>query len=517
MVKTTKVVPALNSVASRRMEIDMHTNSVPDECCALQAKTMSSAKALFIVVALQLALASLAWSQNPVPNINQPLVPQSALPGSKGFTLTVNGAGFVRHSRLMWNGKRRPTTFVSSTQLLAKINKHDLSVPATASVTVINPDPGGGTSNVDFFQITTPSSSVTLSPTQVPTDIGPRSTGIGDFNGDGKVDLVVSDSISGNVSILLGNGDGTFQPAVNYPVGEGSSFQFFQVAVADFNSDCKLDFAVSNFDGNNVSVFLGNGDGTFQAAVNYRVRTNPSWVAAGDFDADGNLDLVVSNQNCTLGGPPCGRGTVSILLGNGDGTFRPHVDYAAGTAPNDVTVGDYNGDGKLDLAVANGQGNCGACSSAFSILLGNGDGTFQKPVTTFFGINPASLVTADHNGDGKLDLAIVDNIGLLWIFLGNGDGTFQSPVEYTTDSFPFGNIGIGDFNGDGRLDLAIANGGSNDIEIFLGNGDGKFQSPIRFNTGSSPQGVVAGDFNQDGRIDLAVPNYKDNTVSVLLQ
>ena len=115
MVNTTKVVPALNSVASRRMEIDMHTNSVPDECCALQAKTMSSAKALFIVVALQLALASLAWSQNPVPNINQPLVPQSALPGSKGFTLTVNGAGFVRHSRLMWNGKRRPTTFVSST------------------------------------------------------------------------------------------------------------------------------------------------------------------------------------------------------------------------------------------------------------------------------------------------------------------------------------------------------------------------------------------------------------------
>jgi hypothetical protein len=293
------------------------------------------------------------------------------------------------------------------------------------------------------------------------------------------------------------------------------------VAVGDFNEDGKPDFVVANYNGNNVSVFLGNGDGTFQAGVNYEAGINPTSVAVADFNRDGKLDLAVSNQNCNAGGPPCATGTISILLGNGDGTFAAHVDYDAGVDPNWVTVGDFTGGGKLDLAVANGQGDCAGCGqSAFTILLGNGDGTFQAPATSFGGVNPCTIATADLNGDGKLDLILVDNnVGAFFVFLGNGDGTFQTGnvLGYNTDSLPWGNIGLGDFNGDEKLDVVIANTGSNDVEIFPGNGDGTFQLPLRISTGPNPRGIAVGDFNQDGRLDVAVPNYNDNTATVLLQ
>lgn len=463
-----------------------------------------------------------------VPLVAQPLVPDAAAPGGGGFTLTVNGSGFVSGSVVNWNGSTRTTHFVSSSQLTASITAADIATATTTAVTVVNPKPGGGASNTVYFPVAVPTASVTLNGSVSPASTGPRSVATGDFNGDGKLDLVVPNTVSGNVSILLGNGDGTFQPAVNYPAGQGSSYQFFQVAVADFNRDGKLDFVVSDYDGNKVSVFLGNGDGTFKPAVTYSAQTNPTSVTVADLRGDGNLDLIVSNQNCNSG-PPCGNGAVSILLGNGDGTFQAHVDYdpsftppgglPVGTNPNFVTVGDFNGDGKLDIAVAGGQGNCPGCNSAVSILKGKGDGTFQMQFAAWgLFTNPASIATADFNGDGKLDLVMVDDIGVFWVLMGNGDGTFQAPLEYITGSFPFGNIGIADFNGDGMLDLAIASSGLNDVEIFLGNGDGTFNSsPLHFPTGAFPQGVAVGDFNQNGRIDFAVPNYNDNTVSVLLQ
>jgi hypothetical protein len=457
---------------------------------------------------------------NPVPFINQPLSPDAAAPGGAAFQLAVNGTGFVSDSVVNWNGSPLTTTFVSGSQLTASISASAIATAGTASVTVVNPAPGGGSSNVVFFPVAAPIASPALTGTAFPAGTGPRSIATGDFNGDGKLDLVVPDAISGTVTILLGNGDGTFKAGASYTVGRGSSHQFFNVTVADLNGDGKLDFVVANFNGNNVSVFLGNGDGTFQAGVNYDVGTNPTSVAVADLKRDGKLDLAVSNQNCNGGTTSCTTGTISILLGNGDGTFAAHVDYAAGTDPNWVTVGDFNGDGKLDLAVANGQGACPGCQSAFTILLGNGDGTFQAPATNSGGVNPASIATADLNGDGKLDLILVDNIGAFYVFLGNGDGTFQTTnaVGYFTDSFPWGSIGIGDFNGDGKLDVVIANSGSNDVEIFPGNGDGTFQStPFHFSTGSDPQGAAIGDFNQDGRLDIAVASYKDNTATILLQ
>ena len=445
---------------------------------------------------------------NPVPLINQPLVPDAAKPGGTGFTLTVNGTGFVSTSVVKWNGSARTTTFVSKSQLKATILASDIATAHTASVTVVNPGPGGGTSNSVFFPIALPVSFL-LGGSVFAAGSAPVSAVTGDFNRDGKLDLAVANNTGNNVSVFLGNGDGTFRAPVSYGTGTNPTSG---TVVGDFRGDGNLDLVVANNGSNNVSVLLGNGDGTFQPAVNYDTGSNPTWVAVGDFNRDGKLDLVVADQNCPSG-PPCPPGFVSILLGNGDGTFQARVDYQTpqgGEAPNGVAIGDFNNDGFLDLAVADG-------SDQVSVLLGNGDGTFQSGVNYAGGPNCAAIATADFNKDGQLDLVVANNGGSASILLGNGDGTFQAHVDYSTGSFPWGTIGIADFNEDGNLDFAVANGSSNTVSIFLGNGDGTFQTPVQTSTGTGPHGAVVGDFNGDGRLDLAVPNLNDNTISMLLQ
>jgi len=451
---------------------------------------------------------------NAQPFINEPLVPDAVAPGGSAFTLTVNGTGFVSGSVVNWNGSARATTFVNGSQLTANILASDIATANTGVVTVVSPTPGGGTSNAVFFSVTASSSSVVFAGSTLPAATGPVGLATADFNGDGKLDLVVTEPGSGSVSVMLGNGDGTFQPAVNYPVTNTTTNQTFQVAVGDFNGDGKLDFVVSDTADDYVSVFLGNGDGTFQAGVNYAVGTSPTAVAVADVNGDGKLDLVVTSQNCAPN-PTCLPAPVSVLLGNGDGTFQPHSDFDAGLDPNWVVVGDFNGDGVLDLAVIDGQGNSNG--SAALILLGNGDGTFQSPVSYPLNTNAASAIAADFNGDGKLDLAVADNVGVLSILLGNGDGTFQPRVDYPAGTFPWGSLVVGDFNGDGKLDVAVSDSGSAAVSLFLGNGDGTFQPFISIGVGNSPHGVAAGDFNQDGRLDLAVSNSADNTVSILMQ
>jgi hypothetical protein len=464
-------------------------------------------------VGLLLALAGLSKSvlgmigtpaaANPVPLINQPLAPDAVAPGGAEFTLTVNGTGFVSGSVVNWDGSARATTFVNSSQLTATILASDIATASTASVTVANPSPGGGASNVVFFAVTLPASSISLNRTDYATGADPSTAATGDFNADGKVDLAVVDSGPPvNVSILLGNGDGTFQPHVDYPISGAGG-----ITTGDFNGDGRIDLAIANFLGNAVSVLIGNGDGTFQEAASYATGSGPEAVIAGDFNGDGRLDLaltVLFNQ------------AVSILLGNGDGTFRPHKNYS--TAGNSIrmTTGDFNGDGRLDLAVADFD------SDKVSILLGNGDGTFQAHADYVIPNPASSVLAADFNEDGKLDLAVSTSSDVTSILLGNGDGTFQTHVDYAggCESPPGGcEPTTADLNGDGKLDLAIPNLTNPTVSVLFGNGDATFQTPTNFAVASPNNFVVTGDFNEDGRLDLVVEDSAgaDDTVSVLLQ
>jgi hypothetical protein len=330
---------------------------------------------------------------------------------------------------------------------------------------------------------------------------GPCSVAVGDLNGDGKLDLVVANNASNNISVLLGNGDGTFQAAVNYPTGTAPS----SVAVADFNRDAKLDIVVANATSNSVSVLLANGDGTFQSATSYSVGTKPSSVVVGDFNGDQIVDLAVASQ---------ASNSVGILLGNGDGTFKPFVSFAAGTGPTSVAAADFNGDGKLDLAVVNGVSN------NISVLLGNGDGTFRAAVNygAGQGSDPLSLVAGDFNGDGKPDLAVANNVQI-WVSIllnkGDGTGTFLPAVSHEAGTYPTA-VAVGDFNGDGKLDLAVSNNGSNTLTMLMGNGDGTLEWVGNWDGAADVIAVAAGDFNSDGKLDAVVVNEFSYSVSVFL-
>jgi hypothetical protein len=437
-----------------------------------------------------------AQSANPVPLINQPLVPAVAVPGGAAFTLTVNGAGFVPAAVVNWNGQPRTTTYISGTQLTAAIGAADITSTNTALITVTNPAAGVAESNAVSFGVTNPTPSLWFSRSDVA--LGANSLAAqGDFNNDGKPDLAVANS-AGAVSVLLSNGDGTFQPAVTYPADSGPD----AVAVGDFNGDGKLDLAVANSGGNDVSVLLGNGDGTFQPVVNYGTGNDPDSLAVGDFNGDGKLDLAVGNAS---------DNTVSVLLGNGDGSLQAAVNYPVGNAPVSAVVGDFNGDGLIDLAVANSGDN------TVGVLLGNGDGTFQASLSYAVGIAPQSLAAGDFDGNGRLDLVVANSgSNSLSVLRGNGDGTFQAAVTYGAGTNP-SSVTLGDLNGDGKLDLAWSNSGDNTTSTLLGNGDGTFQSPVAYPVGNGPGSVLIGDFASNGRFDLVVVNKADATLSVLLQ
>jgi sugar lactone lactonase YvrE len=325
----------------------------------------------------------------------------------------------------------------------------------------------------------------------------------GDFNNDGILDMAMLGAGATAVKIFLGKGDGTFQTPVSYNLSDGSEGG---LAVADFNGDGMLDLVAGS--NHSVSVLLGNGDGTFHAEVTYPVGPIDSGyiaggVAVGDFNNDGVPDISVVN---TISSQV--PSTVSILIGNGNGTFQPQVQYAAGYAPEWVTAGDLNGDGKLDLAVCSV-----GTSPTMGVLLGNGDGTFQAPITYATGAPCYHIQTADFNKDGKLDLLTEGNNSVA-VFLGNGDGTFKTPVTYSAN---FAAV-VGDFNADGNLDLASTNSNLSTIGILYGNGDGTFQ-PLTgsWAGGGSLAAVVApGDFNGDGLTDLFVTSHGDNTDSLLL-
>jgi len=332
---------------------------------------------------------------------------------------------------------------------------------------------------------------------------GPLSVTSGDFNGDGHLDLAAANELTNNISILLGNGDGTFQAAANFTAGNSP----ISITTGDFNEDGRLDLAVANYVTYNVSILLGNGDGTFNTAVSYAVERYPFSVTSGDFNGDGHLDLAVANFDDTAG---LVSDHVSVLLGNGDGTFNAAVNYDPGSRPRSVITGDFNEDGKLDLATANEN------SDNVSILIGNGNGTFRAAVNYAAGDFPMSVTAGDFNQDGHLDLAVANDVSNnVSILLGNGDGTFNAAVNFAAGGFPF-SVTKGDFNRDGRLDLAVTLFSSDNVGLLLGNGNGTFNPPVKFAAGDGPFSATAGDFNGDGKLDLATANNTSDTVSVLL-
>ncbi|MCR4314863.1 MAG: FG-GAP-like repeat-containing protein [Planctomycetes bacterium] len=334
-----------------------------------------------------------------------------------------------------------------------------------------------------------------------------------DLNGDGALDLISLNSNSDFISVLNGkieNGvpTGRFAGASNVIVGVGAFVGLgpTSAGVGDFNRDNILDLAVTNYLSWDVGILLGNGtagvpDGTFAAPTSIAAGDAPGYVKAEDFNGDGVLDLAVANL---------WSDDLSMLIGNGDGTFQAAVDYAVGTYPQAIASGDFDGDGNTDLAVVN------ATSEDISILTGNGDGTLNVAATIAAGSGPASIVAADFNGDGAIDLAVpnfyTDDVS---IFDGNGDGTFQSPKSYAAGDAP-GGLALGDFDSDGFLDIAAADYNSDGVAVIFGQKDGTFSAPEEFSSGDGPYSVIGADVNSDGITDLATSDWNSDTLSVLI-
>ena len=336
------------------------------------------------------------------------------------------------------------------------------AIPPTGSVSFL--DTGNANYLLGTAQLT-PGSFVTAS--LYTTNVGeapspgpfPQSVALGDFNGDGKLDLVVPNA-SSDLTILLGNGDGTFYAAPSVPVAGNT---VLRAVVADFNGDGNADIAILLDNTNLIQVLLGNGDGTFTPLTPIPgVASAAGIFATGDFNGDGKPDLVIANGSTK---------SLTILLGNGDGSFTPASEHpATGNYPTSIVVGDFNNDGKADLAVT-------TIANSVKVLLGNGDGSFTPAAESApTGNEPVSITAGDFSGNGILDLAVVNSVDKnITILMGKGNGEFTpastSPITGATAA---DYIAIGDFDGDGKTDLLTVNPEEDTATILLGNGDGTF-------------------------------------------
>ncbi len=336
--------------------------------------------------------------------------------------------------------------------------------------------------------------------------ISPVALVAGDFNSDQKLDLAVINENDGTVSVLLGNGDGTFQTHVDYATGKNP----VGVVTVDFNGDKKLDLAVVNENDSTVSILLGNGDGTFKLQETESVDGTPTALATGDFNGDGKADLITANVSA---------GTVTVLLSDGKGAFS-RVDSPFGTFSGNskLALGDFNRDGRLDVVVSS------QTTQQLFLLLGKGNGTFSPAVAipNTSGVSIGAMLAGDFNHDGRLDIATGTGTfsGGLEVFLGNGDGTFRSPIESPLGGWT-NSVAAADLNGDGQRDLVVTNPNMDSVDVLLGNGKGGFGGMQTVPVAPAvygPDWPVAADFNGDGKLDLAVSeiNFPNGQISVEL-
>ncbi|MGH9495922.1 MAG: FG-GAP-like repeat-containing protein, partial [Candidatus Sulfotelmatobacter sp.] len=360
----------------------------------------------------------------------------------------------------------------------------------------------------NLFTTTSPSAVASL----------PLAIATGDFNGDGIVDAAVTSSGTNAVSVLVGTGDGNFKTAVNYPVGAAP----VAIVAGDFNHDGHVDLAVLNNNpntggaGGSISILTGQGDGTFVAGASYAVGYEPTALAAGDFDGDGNLDLAVVISNPNLGFNP---GFVTIFAGSASGAFTAQANYGVGLIPSSIAVGDFNGDGKLDLAVGSPAVSLSNPQSEISTLVNTGSGNFSSGGSVVVGPTgsvPISIAAADFNNDGRPDLAVaLNNTNYAVICQGNGDGTFAVVGTPVVGNDPIW-LAAADFNGDGKPDLMVDNSVDGTVAVLLGNGNETFGSATTYPTGTHPETLALADLDGDGKLDAAIVNNGDSNVQVLL-
>lgn len=329
----------------------------------------------------------------------------------------------------------------------------------------------------------------------------PTSVTAADFNQDGVTDLITTNIGNNSLSLLFGIGDGSFAPQVQLQTCKEPR----GLVLKDLNQDKRLDVAVACSGSDEIALLLGRGGGALLPGRSYAVHRAPVSITTGDFNGDQEPDLIIALRN----------DKVKVLLGNGDASFREGAQYEHGDTPTSIVSTDLNGDGKLDLAVTNG----GPMSSAVSIWLGNGDGTFQAPVDYRTGKRPLTVAFADFNNDRRPDLLVVNGeMDTFTVFLGNGDGTFQSGKESGADAGPVFGFGR-DFNGDNFADVAIVNLQSSNLSILYGRGDGTFRYPPKnYRTKGGPFAVSSLTLtaNQVGEPALVTANNGAGSISVFL-